>query len=66
MRPVARHETSVIDFVENAARLRAAFYREEGDRFRTMAEVERNCRDAAAPCPAGEGPALPPWGAANP
>jgi hypothetical protein len=33
-------EMRAIDFVENAARLRAAHYREEGDRFRTMAEVE--------------------------
>jgi hypothetical protein len=33
-------ELRAIDFVGNAARLRAAHYREEGDRFRTMAEVE--------------------------
>ena len=38
--PVAAHEMNAIEFVENAARLRAAHYREEGDRFRTMAEVE--------------------------
>ncbi len=39
-KPGAAHEVSAIDFVENATRLRAAHYREEGDRFRTMAEVE--------------------------
>jgi hypothetical protein len=38
--PVAAHEMNAIEFAENAARLRAAHYREEGDRFRTMAEVE--------------------------
>jgi hypothetical protein len=37
---VAAHEISAIDFVEHAVRSRAAHYREEGDRFRTMAEVE--------------------------
>jgi hypothetical protein len=39
-KPVAAHEMSAIDFVENSARLRAARYREEGDRFRSLAEVE--------------------------
>jgi len=38
--PVAAPEMSAIAFVENAARLRAAHYREEGDRFRSMAETE--------------------------
>ena len=39
-KPVAANEMSAIDFVENSARLRAARYREEGDRFRSLAEVE--------------------------
>ena len=38
--PVAAPEMSAIAFVENAARLRAAHYREEGDRFKSMAEAE--------------------------
>lgn len=38
--PVAAHEISAIDFVEHAVRLRASHYREEGDRFKSMAEVE--------------------------
>jgi hypothetical protein len=31
---------STIEFVENSARLRAAHYREEAARFRSMAELE--------------------------
>jgi hypothetical protein len=38
--PVAANEMSAIDFIENAVRSRAAHYREEGDRFRAIAEVE--------------------------